>query len=188
MSLASTTDEWVSPEEYLSDERKGECRHEYLGGRVYSMAGASEEHNTISVNITAALHSALRGKPCRTFMNDMKVRIKDGGRVIFYYPDVMISCGPPGEPRYFKTDPVVIFEVLSPDTESTDRREKFYGYTSLASLQAYVLVEQEKIGVTVFRRGTTGWSRENLETRESVLRLDALGLELALEGGYDRVF
>ncbi len=152
------------------------------------MADSSEEHNLLAGNIAAALHSALRGKLCRAFMNDMKVRIKDAGRDIFYYPDVMISCGPLGEPRYFKTDPVVIFEVLSPETESTDRREKFYGYTSLVSLQAYVLVEQEKIGITVFRRGSTGWTREQLETRESVLRLESLGVELQLSAVYDRVF
>jgi Uma2 family endonuclease len=134
------------------------------------------------------LHSALRGKPCVAFVNDMKVRIEGAGRDVFYYPDVMVSCGPLSEPRYFKSDPTVIFEVLSPETESIDRREKYFAYTSLPSLQAYVLVGQEKIEVTVFRRAEPGWHADYLEARDSVLRLESIGLELPLAVIYDRVF
>jgi Uma2 family endonuclease len=188
VSFSTQIDESVSLEEYLSGERQSELRHEYLGGRVYAMAGASEEHNVILLNIAAALRSALRGTSCRAFMNDMKVRIEAAGRDVFYYPDVMVRCGPAGEPRYFKTDPALIFEVLSPDTENIDRREKFFAYTSLPSLHAYVLVEQERIGVTAFRRRASGWSAEHLESREAVLRLQSPDLELPLSIVYEDVF
>jgi Uma2 family endonuclease len=163
VSLASHIDEWISPERFVSDERRSECRHEYLGGLVFPKADSSAEHNVIAGNIAAMFHAALRGKPCRAYVIDMKVKIETAGRAIFYYPDVMISCGPLGEPRYFKTDPVVIFQVLSPETESIDRREKLFAYTALSSLQAYVLVEQERIGVTVFGRAEPGWRSEHLE-------------------------
>jgi Uma2 family endonuclease len=187
VSSANQIDDWLSPDDYLSGELKSDFRREYLGGRVYAMAGASEEHNVISLNIAAALRSALRGTPCRAFMNDMKVRIEAAGRDVFYYPDVMVRCGPVGEPRYFKTDPILIFEVLSPDTEGIDRREKFFAYTSLPSLQAYVLVEQERIGVTVFRRGNSGWATERLEAREAVFHLDSPKIDLPLSVVYEDV-
>jgi Uma2 family endonuclease len=182
------TDDWLSSEEYLSGERESEVRHEYLGGQVYAMAGASKAHNVISLNIASALRSALRGTPCRAFINDLKVRIRAAGRDVFYYPDVLVSCGPLGEPRYFETDPVLIFEVLSPETESIDRREKFFAYTSLPSLQTYVLVEQERIGLTTFRRRDAGWGAEHLDSLEAVLRFDSPKLDLPLSAVYEDVF
>lgn len=187
MSLSQLRDEWISPEEYLESELTAEVRHEYLGGRVYSMPGTSEEHNLIAINIAAAVHSHLRGKPCRIFINDMKCRIQSAQHDVFYYPDVMVTCGPRGEPRYFKRDPVIIIEVLSPGTESTDRREKFFAYTSIPTLDAYVLVEQEKIGVTVFRRAGEGWATEEIEARDAVLPLPRIDMELPLALIYEEV-
>ncbi len=187
MSLAQLRDDWISPEEYLESELKSEVRHEYLGGRVYSMPGSSDEHNVIALNIAAALHAHLRGKPCRAYINDMKCRIQSVGRDVFYYPDVMVSCGPRVKTDYFKRDPVIVFEVLSPSTESIDRREKFFAYTSLPTLDAYVLVEQEKIGVTVFRRSGEGWATEEIEGRDGVLALPRIEMELPLALIYEEV-
>ena len=65
----------VTVEDYLSGELRSETRHEYMGGSVYAMAGASEEHNAVAGNLFAALHAHLRGKPCRVFFVDMKVRL-----------------------------------------------------------------------------------------------------------------
>ena len=187
MSLAQLRDDWISPEEYLESELKSDVRHEYLGGRLYAMAGAGEPHNEIAGNIFSALHNGLRGKPCRAFINDMKCRIESPQHDVFYYPDVMVTCGPRGEPRYFKRDPVIIFEVLSPSTDSIDRREKFFAYTSLPTLEAYVLVEQEKIGVTVFRRSGEGWATEEIEARDGVLQLPRIEMELPLTLIYEEV-
>ncbi len=188
MSLAYQHTEWITPEEYLSAELNSECRHEYLGGHMYAMAGASEEHNIIALNIASALHIALRGKPCRAFINDMKVKIDRIGRDVYYYPDVMVSCGPQGESRYFKIDPTVIFEVLSPETESIDRREKYFSYTSIDTLQSYILMEQTKIGATIFRRAGTEWQTETLNRLDEILRLESLQIELPLSTIYERVF
>ena len=52
-----------------------------------------------------------------------------------YYPDVMVTCEPRDSNRYFKRFPKVLVEVLSPETERTDRREKFVGYTQIESLE-----------------------------------------------------
>jgi len=39
----------ISPDEYLEGERLAEVRHEYVDGRVYAMAGTSDDHNRIAV-------------------------------------------------------------------------------------------------------------------------------------------
>jgi Uma2 family endonuclease len=48
-------------------------RHDFYFGEVFSMAGASDAHNTVSLNLAAAIKSHLRGSPCRVFMADMRM-------------------------------------------------------------------------------------------------------------------
>src|SRR5947209_3534224 len=105
----------LTPEEFLAGERRSESRHEYVGGIPYAMAGASEEHNLISLNLASALRSHLQKQPCRVFMVDMKVRLRIAREDIFYYPDVMVACDPRDTDRYFKRYPTVLIEVLSDD-------------------------------------------------------------------------
>ena len=178
--------DWISVDDYLAGEPLGEVRHEYIGGTVYAMAGASEDHNVIALNLATALRAHLRGKRCRAFINDMKVRLQVADDDLFYYPDVMVACDPRDTHRFFKQFPRVIIEVLSPDTERTDRREKFLSYTRLETLEEYVLVAQARREVTVFRR-SADWRPEVLGRPEDVLRLPSLEFELPLGLVYEDV-
>src|SRR4051812_36763762 len=81
---------WISPEEYLEGELISPVRHEYVGGTVHAMGGASELHNIISGNIFAVLHEHLRGHRCRVYMNNLKVKLRIGVEDVFYYPDVFV--------------------------------------------------------------------------------------------------
>ena len=149
----------LSVEDYLSGELRSEVRHEYVAGSVYAMAGASEEHNDLALNLATALRLHLRSGPCKVFMVDMKARLERGSQSVFYYPDVMVACDPRDTDRYFKRFPKVIIEVLSPDTERTDEREKFWAYTSVETFDEYVLVAQDRMEVSVFRREKQ-WTKE----------------------------
>ena len=155
---------FLSVEEYLLAEDKSEIRHEYLGGKTFAMAGASEEHNLIAGNIYALLRSHLRGTTCRPFVSDMKVKVETEKVDIFYYPDIVVTCDPQDNDRYVKTHPNLIVEVLSDSTETTDRREKLVNYQNLESLQEYVLVSQNEIKVEVYRKDPQGnWSVQTFE-------------------------
>ena len=174
----------MSVEDYLAGEQAGNVRHEFIGGAVYAMAGASEEHNVISVNITAALHSHLRGKPCRVFMADLKVRLQTARTDIFYYPDVMVTCDASDQDRYFKRHPKVLIEVLSESTDHIDRREKFLSYTQIESLEEYVLVAQDRMEAVVFRRAKN-WHPEVLRQPDQPLCLASLDFSLPLRDVYE---
>ncbi|MGK2950994.1 MAG: Uma2 family endonuclease, partial [Thiobacillus sp.] len=63
---------------YLHGEEAATLKHEFVGGEIYAMSGASERHNRIALNIAFHLRSATRGKPCRAFMADMKLRLAGG--------------------------------------------------------------------------------------------------------------
>ena len=176
----------VSVEDYLSDELQSETRHEYLGGTVYAMAGASEEHNIVAGNLFASLHAHLRGKPCRVFMVDMKVRLLVRRDDVFYYPDLMVACEPRDADRYFKRYPKVLIEVLSPDTERTDRGEKFLIYAGIETLEEHVLVAQDRREVTIFRR-SGHWQPEVLSKPGEALELASLEFKLPLHLIYEGV-
>ena len=183
---AATEWAFLSVEDYLSSERAGDVRHEYIGGSLHAMAGTSLEHNTIAVNIVAALHAHLRGKPCRAFMSDVKVRLRITETDIFYYPDVVVACDPPETDRFSTRRPRVVVEVLSPETERIDRREKFLSYTQIETLEEYVLVAQDRVEVTLFRRSAR-WQPEVLRQPQQQLRLASIDFDLPLRLVYEGV-
>ncbi|MEE4377461.1 MAG: Uma2 family endonuclease [Candidatus Competibacteraceae bacterium] len=173
---------WLSPQDYLDGELHSDIKHEYVAGYVYAMTGASEPHNLITGNLFAALHAHLRGKPCRVFINVMKVRTETA----FYYPDIMVCCDPGDTEAYYKTCPALIIEVLSPTTERADTLEKRIAYQTLTSLQEYVLVVQERPEVNIYRRIVDGWELETLSAGDQV-SLRSVDLQLPIELIYEDV-
>jgi Uma2 family endonuclease len=65
----------IPVDDYLAGELISEVKHEYLGGEVHAMAGASNRQNKVAMNTLLTLGASLRGKPCRPFNSDTKVRI-----------------------------------------------------------------------------------------------------------------
>jgi Uma2 family endonuclease len=149
MSLDEFT-EWV-----LTQDRK----YEYDKGEVfdvYAMAGAKANHNLVSINVGAALHSHLKGQLCQAFIADMMVRVEADN--VGYYPDVMVTCSPEDRARQsFKTDPLLIVEVLSPSTAAYDRGKKFASYRLLPSLQHVVFIDPEARSIDHFQRDGDRW-------------------------------
>lgn len=149
----------LSEEDYLAGEEGSDVRHEYLAGEVYAMSGASARHNTICLNLAAALHRHLAGGPCRVFMSDLKVRLKVLEDVYYYYPDVMVACRPEDNASHYREQPCVIVEVMSETTERIDRREKALAYREIPALEEYVLIGQDKPEIIIYRRAD-GWASE----------------------------
>lgn len=83
---------YITEDEYLEGEQLAEVKHEYFDGQVYAMAGASDGHELVAGNIFAALLAHLRGKGCRVFKSDMKLRLQFRGKTLHYYPDIMVAC------------------------------------------------------------------------------------------------
>jgi Uma2 family endonuclease len=137
----------VSVEEYLRMERASPVKHEYVGGELYAMVGASKRHNRIAFNIAQKLDGAAVGGRCRVYLSDVKLRATER---VFYYPDVMVACGPEGGDPYVEDAPCLIVEVASPSTEATNRREKLYVYQQIPALRCYLIVQQDQRRVDRF--------------------------------------
>jgi len=144
----------IDENDYLRLEETAASKHELVGGEVYAMAGASERYNRIAGNIFFHLRTATRGKPCRAFMADMKLRL--AASTTYYYPDAMLVCDAADDHPLYKQSPCFIAEVLSPATASVDVREKWAAYRGLASLRYYLLVDSEQLWAKVFFRDEHG--------------------------------
>ena len=138
----------ISEQDYLQGELLAETKHEYIDGQVHAMAGASENHNLLSVNIATELKTRLKGTPCRIFIADMKVKVGAN----FFYPDVMVVCQEDNQSEYYKTAPVIIVEVLSKSTRRFDQTDKRLRCQRIPSLEEYVLIEQDKGEIQVFSK------------------------------------
>ncbi len=178
--------EGLSVDDYLAAERASDIKHEYVGGALYAMAGGTKEHNQIAGNIYALIRSGLRGGPCRVFIADLKVRLRVAGEDIFYYPDVMVGCDARDTDRDFLRFPKVIVEVLSSTTERLDRREKWWSYQTIETLEEYVLVAQDRVEVTLFRRANH-WQAEVSAKLTDTIDLKSLPLVLPIAAVYDGV-
>jgi Uma2 family endonuclease len=178
----------LTPEEYLAFERAAEYKHEYVGGRVYAMTGASRAHNLIAHNTGRELGNQLRGRPCETYPSDMRVKVSETG--LYTYPDIVVACGQPAfEDTHVDTllNPTVIVEVLSPSTEAYDRGDKFAHYRRLASLRDYMLIAQDRVLVEHYARQDAQWVLTEFAGLDDAMPLASIGCVLRLRDIYERV-
>ncbi len=139
----------MSELEYLQGELVSQVKHELIDGEAFAMAGASSDHNRISISFTLALSNELKGKSCEPFMADMKIGIASN----FYYPDVMVVCEEhKDDTEYVKYAPKLIVEVLSKSTRLMDHSIKLKNYIKIPSLEYYVIVEQDYCEISVLSR------------------------------------
>lgn len=177
-----------SLDDYMAWEAQQTERHEYLNGEVFAMTGAKDAHNTIALNIATHLRSALRGTPCRAFIADMKLRLDQADAV--FYPDLLVTCDPRDrspEADTAKHHPILLVEVLSESTAAYDRGLKFEQYRRIEGLQEYLLVEQDRRHVDIFRKDDLGrWVLESCGP-EGQFTLSSLGLALTMDLVYEDV-
>ncbi|NAR28267.1 Uma2 family endonuclease [Acinetobacter haemolyticus] len=169
----------LNEQEYLQGELSSQIKHEFVAGEVFAMVGASASHNLISGNIFAELRSHLKGKPCRPYINDMKVKIAEN----FYYPDVVVDCSDISNDAYFVETPILIVEVLSASTKNYDKTFKLQQYKNIPTLQEYIMIEQETQLVEVVSR-LDGWQPHYYELGESFI-LQSVGLQMSVADVYD---
>ena len=177
----------ITIEDYLTGEETSDVKHEYLGGTVHAMAGATNRHNVIALNSLAFLLFQLRGKSCQPFNSDVKVRIEFPDHTRFYYPDAMVVCNSNPLTDHFKDQPVVVIEVLSDSTRRADLGEKRDAYLMLPSLKVLIFVEPEKPSVSLHRRKSGGgFAIEHHVGLDAVIPLPEIEASLALADLYDR--
>ena len=180
---------FYTSEEYLSLEDRAEFKSEYYQGEIFSMAGASLNHNRIVRNLMVKLSLAIAQQPYEVFANDVKVWIPQANA--YTYPDVLLLAEPPQfvEKRNDTvTNPLIIIEVLSDATKDFDRSGKFEFYRTLPSLQEYILVHQDKIQLEQFiKQSEKQWLMREYTAEEILLEFANVPVQVSLADIYAKV-
>lgn len=177
----------ISVEDYLEGEEMSQTKHEFVNGEVYAMAGASDKHHRISANVFIKLDAHLAKSKCEAFMAEMKLKADEK---TFYYPDVFVSCDKIKPSSFYREEPILIIEVVSPSTRQIDRREKLRVYQQIPTVQEYVIIEQDKRHLEIHRRQTDGrWITYfyNEGDLDEQIEFQSVNLSFNLEEIYNRV-
>lgn len=170
--------------EYLAFEERSPIKHEYVGGEVHAMSGVTTRHNLITLNIARHLHAAAGRRHCKIFATDVKLQAA-ADRI--YYPDIIIACGKAANVELIVEQPSLIVEVTSPSTRATDRREKLDAYQRIASLRQYLIVDQRRRHIFVYRRRPRGEWRRDEVSGDGRISVPVLGTRISLDDAYEGV-
>jgi Uma2 family endonuclease len=123
------------------------------------------------------------GSSCEAVVDGPTVRVSAKKT---YKPDGLIYCGPRLPDDVIEvSNPLLVWEVLSPDSVDRDHGEKLPGYFTVESIQHYLIVDPERRMIIHHRRG----EGEDLLTRvrkSGRLKFDPLGIEIAVEDVFER--
>ncbi|GAA6621474.1 Uma2 family endonuclease [Scytonema sp. NUACC26] len=178
-----------TPEEYLELEEKAEYKSEYRDGEIIPMTGGTTNHNKIALNLAASLKISLRRKNHDVYIGDVRLWIPKYRQ--HTYPDVMIIQGKPvytGTSTTTVMNPMLIAEVLSKSTKNYDQGDKFLYYRSIPEFKEYILIDQYQYYVMQYVKTAEGqWSFTELEGESTVLSLQTIDFQIALNEIYDQV-
>jgi Uma2 family endonuclease len=187
MSRAHSTRRYT-PAEYYELERTATYKSDYYKGEIFAMSGGTARHSLISNNISGETRQRLKGKPCRAYESNLRIKVTPTG--LRTYPDASVVCGPleldeedpNGETC---TNPTVLFEVLSPSTELSDRNVKARSYPQIESLRAFALVRQDEPHVELYTRNQDGtWRFQWYDGLSASIPLPMLQIDLPLSEIY----
>lgn len=171
--------QYITHEEYFALEQNEGRRYEYIAGEIFAMAGGSESHALIAMNILAALLNALGGRPYRVYGSDMKLHIKECDK--FCYPDVLVLFEQGLHHGDYLENPVILVEIL----ESSGRIKKLQHYRSIESLKYYLLFDQTHKHVQMYSKESK--DKWILTFPELELSFSDLGISLEIDEIYLQV-
>ena len=178
----------MSAEEFLEWESQQEFRHELIDNRIYPMPGGSSSHEIIISALVGWFYYALLDKVDHVYAG---IQVMVDALGTHTYPDVTVVIGEPAFHGGAKTGPLenpsLLFEVLSPSTEKTDRTRKMELYLRIPSLKAYFLVSQDEPLIEVFTRSGDDWVHSEYAGLESSLPIPALEDDIPLDFIYSKV-
>ena len=169
-----TADEFIA---WAMDQPQG--RFELVRGQVVAMSPERAGHARAKGSTYRALGDAIAasGLGCEAFPDGMTVRIDES---TVYEPDALVRCGPrTSDDSVGVPDPIIVVEVVSRSSRSTDSGVKLYDYFTLPSVRHYLVLDADKRTVAHHRRGEDGDIATRL-LRAGSLVLDPPGLTIAV--------
>jgi Uma2 family endonuclease len=168
-------------EAFLRWEAKQELRFEFDGFRPIAMASGTAAHAAIQRNLITALAIGLRGKPCQPYGSELKIRV---GELSIRYPDAFVVCTPIAPQATVVDEPVVIFDILSESSATSDFVTKRAEYQATPSVKRYVVLAQSGASAAVFSCGSGEWATTLPTGSDAILDMPEVGLQIPLSEIY----
>lgn len=127
-----------------------DTRSEVFDGVIYNMSSPSQEHQTISMELSTILNIYIKSKngSCRAFHAPFDVKLNDNPLTIVH-PDLMIVCDKTKlDEKRCNGAPDFIIEIVSPGSPADDYIRKLYYYKN-AGVREYWIVDPRRKTVTV---------------------------------------
>lgn len=178
-----------TPAEYLEREEKADTKSELIQGDLIEMAGASANHNRITVNVCRLFPLDVGDRHYDIFMGDMRLWLPAYDS--YTYPDVLAVSNTPqftDEKQTALTNPCLIVEVLSTSTDVYDKTDKFRLYRSIPEFEEYILIDQTEYRVEQYTKvGQNQWLMTEVLGRDGALALQSVKVKMKLTDLYKRV-
>lgn len=156
-------------------------RYERVDGRIVAMAPERGAHLRVKGAVFKALDRAIAkaGVACQALPDGATIETGDSD----YEPDAVVNCGTAmADDAIAVPNPVVVVEVLSPGTASTDTGGKLADYFRVASIVHYLIIHPTRRMVTHHRRDGAGIA--TLVVVNGPISLDPPGLVITIEEIY----
>lgn len=145
-------------DEYLALDDADEWKSEFVHGEIREMPRCGPLHGALCAAVMSAIYVD-RAAGWQGFASRLRLRVLATGRAT--YADSSFVRGAleldPADANTV-TNPMLIVEVLAPESEAMDRGERWHDYQQMPSLQEYVLVGSERRCIERFRRtGPDRW-------------------------------
>jgi Uma2 family endonuclease len=125
-----------------------EQRVEIIGGKIFDMSPApGTRHQSIALELSLHLGIFFKGKPCKPFIAPTDLKLSDEDVV---QPDLMVVCNQDQiKETHVEGAPTLVVEILSPSTQSHDRKLKMELYARSGVNEVW-LVSPLPPGIEVF--------------------------------------
>lgn len=180
--MANVAYQTMSVDEFLIWSLDQEDRYELVEGHpVKMMAGASNYHDVIAVNVILSLGNQLRGTPCRVATADtaVRTRIRSARRA-----DATVTCEPPRPDSYEAAAPRLVVEVLSRSNHGVPWQRKLEEYRRREELQYILLVDSRRIAATLLTRAGVTWDPTDYDALDDMIALPGIGCTLVMSDLY----
>jgi len=184
--MAEPAAQRMTLDEFLAWDDGTDTRYELWGGIVTAMAPPMPLHGRLVSRLITALSNALRGRaPCDVYSEAGVVRPDRNDT--FYVADIAVSCETLSADDRLLRGPILIVEVLSPSTSSSDRQLKLADYRNIPSVQEILLIDSQSMFAEVHRRDGNRWIMEILRGRDSTLALNSVPVPISMSELYNGI-
>lgn len=177
----------LTAEQFLAWDSGDDRHYELVDGEIVAMAPTVSAHQILAANFTRRLAEALDARPPCTVRVEAPIVPVDRDDAC-HEADLAVTCRPHEPGQKATPEPVLIVEILSPSTESYDRKVKVPDYRAIPSVQEIVLIDPQQVYCEVHRRLEDGrWLTDLLREPEARLRLESIGFDQPLSALYSNV-